>query len=170
MERATDKTRIMITESPTPMPVFRLPRLLHLWGRLTRGVTLGVRAAVIDARGHILLVRHTYVAGWQLPGGGVDAGETTEEAMRRELVEEAAIRLTAPPRLHGLFLNKHLGSRDHVAVFVAGAFTSETPSHPNREIAEAGFFPADALPEAATPATRRRIVEIVDGLPPAACW
>ncbi|MDR6951680.1 ADP-ribose pyrophosphatase YjhB (NUDIX family) [Ancylobacter sp. 3268] len=160
----------MLTESPTPMPVFRPPRLLHLWGRLTRGVTLGVRAAVIDAQGHILLVRHTYVAGWHLPGGGVDAGETAEEAIRRELVEEAAIRLTAPPRLHGLFLNTHLGSRDHVAVFVAGAFIAEAPCQPNREIAEAGFFPSHALPAATTPATRRRVVEIVEGLPPAAYW
>lgn len=44
------------------------------------------------------------------------------------------------------------------------------PPYPNREIAEAGFFPPDALPAATTPATRRRIAEIVYGHPPAAHW
>lgn len=150
-------------------PALRLPRLLHLWGRLTRGVTLGVRAAVIDPEGHILLVRHTYVAGWHLPGGGVDPGETAEEAVRRELMEEAAIRLTAPPRLHGLFLNTHLAARDHVAVFVAQGYEAGAAA-PDREIAEVGFFPPAALPAAATPATRRRLDEILRGRPPAPYW
>ncbi|MCB4769466.1 NUDIX domain-containing protein [Ancylobacter sp. Lp-2] len=161
---------IASTPSRTGLPSFRLSRLLHLWGRLTRGVTLGVRAAVIDPQGHILLVRHTYVAGWHLPGGGVDPGETAEEAARRELMEEAAIRLTEPPLLHGLFLNAHLGSRDHVAVFVSRGFDIGPPVHPNREIAETGFFPPQDMPAATTPATRRRIAEIVEKRPPAALW
>lgn len=47
-------------------------RLFHLFFILTRPVTLGARAMVIDADERVLLVRHTYAPGWHLPGGGVE--------------------------------------------------------------------------------------------------
>ena len=72
-----------------------------------RGVTLGVRAAVFDAEGRVFLVKHSYMPGWYLPGGGVDRGETMRQALERELMEEAGIRLTGPAMLFGLYLNRH---------------------------------------------------------------
>ena len=68
-------------------------------------MTLGVRGVVLDGDGKVFLVRHSYVAGWHLPGGGVEVGETFLEALRRELVEEGRIELTREPVLHGLFFN-----------------------------------------------------------------
>ena len=47
-----------------------LQRMADVVGRLTRGMTLGVRALVIDPDGRIFLVKHSYVSGWHLPGGG----------------------------------------------------------------------------------------------------
>src|SRR5712691_7848997 len=82
-----------------------LRRVLHLYWRFARGLTLGVRALVIDDKGRIFLVKHSYVSGWHLPGGGVEAGETLVEAVARELQEEGNIDITEPPRLHGMFFN-----------------------------------------------------------------
>ena len=71
-----------------------------------RGMTFGVRAAVFDAEGRVFLVKHSYMPGWYLPGGGVERGETMRQALDRELMEEAGIRLSAPATLFGLYLNR----------------------------------------------------------------
>lgn len=145
-------------------------RGLHLYFRLRRGMTLGVRAAVLGEAGEVLLVRHTYTPGWHMPGGGVEPDETLADALAKELREEANIALSGPATLHGIFLNRHVSVRDHVAVFVVRSFTQLAPKQPDREIAEARFFPLSALPEKTTPGTRRRLAEIVDETTPPAEW
>ena len=43
---------------------------------LFHALTVGVRGAIIDEHNRVFLVRHTYVRGWHLPGGGVEVGES----------------------------------------------------------------------------------------------
>jgi len=143
---------------------------LHRYWRVTRGLTLGVRGVVLDGEGRVFLIRHTYVPGWHLPGGGVEAGETALEALRRELLEEACIEIAGPPELVGVFFNAKVSQRDHVLVYAIRDFTVAGPKQPDREIAEAGFFPLDRLPEGTTEATRRRLAEIVSGHPVTESW
>src|SRR5829696_3546626 len=102
-------------------------RFLHVYWRFARGLTLGVRAIVVDGQGRVFLVRHSYVAGWHLPGGGVEAGETLMTALARELAEEGNIVLAETPPLHGVFFNSRVSRRDHVAVFIVRAFHQEGP-------------------------------------------
>ncbi len=153
---------------PPKTSAIRLPErvlrpFLHRCWRFARGLTLGVRGAVIDADNRVLLVRHTYAGGWHMPGGGVEARETVLAALARELEEEACVALTGPPRLHGVFFNRKVGKRDHVLVYVVRAFAVVAEKRPDREIAEIAFFPLDALPEATTAPTRRRLDEIAGG-------
>lgn len=147
-----------------------LRRIFHLYWRIARGMTLGVRGVVLDAEGKVFLIHHTYVSGWQLPGGGVETGETLLEALGRELMEEGRIELLAQPVLHGLFLNSHVSRRDHVAIYVIREFRQDRMPEPNREIAACGFFAIDALPADTTEGTRRRIAEVVHGEPPIPTW
>jgi 8-oxo-dGTP pyrophosphatase MutT (NUDIX family) len=149
-------------------PVLR--RVFHLYWWLARGMTLGVRAVVLDHENRVFLVKHSYVAGWHLPGGGVEVGETFMEALRRELVEEGRIELAEEPVLHGLFFNGHVSRRDHVAVYVVRRFTQDGLPEPNREIIACGFFAVTALPEATTQGTRLRIAEVLEGRARAATW
>ena len=126
-------------------------------------MTLGVRAVVLDGEGRVFLVKHGYVSGWHLPGGGVEVGETFRDALRRELAEEGQIELVGEPRLHGIFFNRHVSRRDHVAVYVVRDFRQDSLPAPNREIAACGFFGADALPADTTEGTRLRISEVLQG-------
>ena len=147
-----------------------LQRAVIALSRLKRGMTLGVRALVIDPERRIFLVKHSYVSGWQLPGGGVEPGETLIDALIRELREEGNLEPTAAPLLHGIFLNARLSSRDHVAVYVVRDFRALGAPVPNLEIIAHGFFALDELPGDTTAPTRARIIEVVGGLPIPEYW
>jgi ADP-ribose pyrophosphatase YjhB (NUDIX family) len=147
-----------------------LRRLLHVYWRFARAMTLGVRALVIDEEGRIFLVKHSYVRGWYLPGGGVETGETLSEALARELREEGNIEVTAPPQLHGVFHNSRESRRDHVALFIVRDFCQTAAPVPDREIIAHGFFALDALPNDTTAATRARIIEVLGGAPVSERW
>ncbi|PLX43987.1 MAG: DNA mismatch repair protein MutT [Hyphomicrobiales bacterium] len=140
--------------------IFRIT--LHPWWRLTRGLTLGVRAAVVDEAGRVLLVRHRYYPGWHFPGGGVEREETTQAALARELVEETGIELMGEAELHGLFANFINFKSDHVAVYVVRKW-QQGPWKPSLEIAEKKWVHPDALPDNVTGGTGRRIAEIFHG-------
>ncbi|MEH3116396.1 MAG: NUDIX domain-containing protein [Methylorubrum populi] len=149
-----------------------LQRLTLRAALLTRGMTLGVRGVAVDGQGRVCLVRHTYIGGWHLPGGGIEPGESGPAAMIREFREEAEV-VVGPDvalRLCGFFLNPRAQRRDHIALYIAPSFTVAGPKRPDREIAESGFFPLDALPPDTTRATRARLAEIRDGTTPAEFW
>ena len=138
-------------------------RGMHAAMLMTRPLTLGVRGLVEDANGGILLVRHTYVKGWHFPGGGVEPRETAAEALKREVEEEAAVRLTDAPRLLGVYLNRRLGARDHVLFFRCPVWEPHGEFKPGMEIAEARFFARHGLPDDLSRGTRRRIDELDRG-------
>jgi len=147
-----------------------LRRLLHVYWRFSRGLTLGVRGLVFDAQGRVFLIKHSYVAGWHLPGGGVEPGETLASALERELREEGNIELIGPAELYGIYWNRRIARRDHVALYVVRSFRQIAPPQPNREIIAHGFFPPEAFPEGTVAAARARVAEVLDGRPPAGIW
>lgn len=145
-------------------------RLMHFYWRFSRGLTLGVRAVVLNGDGRVFLIKHSYAEGWQLPGGGVEAGETLLEALARELAEEGNIELTGPPVLHGIYFHPFYSNRDHVTIYVVRNFRQTALPRPNREIVAHGFFPLDALPADTTTGTRARIAEVLTARPGPERW
>jgi 8-oxo-dGTP pyrophosphatase MutT (NUDIX family) len=147
-----------------------LRRVFHLYWRFARGMTLGVRGVVLDGENRVFLVKHSYVSGWHLPGGGVEVGETFCGALKRELMEEGRIEVSGEPVLHGVFFNSYASRRDHVAVYVVRQFRQDRLPEPNREIIDCGFFEASALPQDTTEGTRLRIAEVLENKAPIATW
>jgi 8-oxo-dGTP diphosphatase len=61
---------------------------------------VGVGGVVLDAEGRVLLARraHEPLKGeWSLPGGAVEVGETLEEAVAREILEETGVGVVVGP-------------------------------------------------------------------------
>lgn len=137
--------------------------------RWKRSLTLGARVAVIDSQNHFLLVKQSYAPGWLFPGGGVEFGETCEEAALRELHEEAEVTPRGPLALHGVFSNHARFPGDHLVVYTLRDFTWNGFT-PTREIVAARFFPPDALPDDTMDSTRRRIDEILGKAPLSLEW
>lgn len=145
-------------------------RTLHTYFLMSRGLTIGVRAIVRSGDGDFLLVRHTYTPGWHFPGGGVETGETTEQALSNELLQETGLQLVGKPVLHGVFHNNAVSKRDHVLAYLCDVKGSIENKPPSMEIAEIGFFDIGSLPSDTDLGTVRRMQEIVHGLPQSACW
>ncbi len=117
-------------------------RLRVRWWRWSGSAVRGCRVLVLDPAGQVLLIRHSYDAGrWMLPGGGLARGEAPESAALREVREEAGCRL-AP--VVALFRVDDPASQ-HETWLVAG-WSADAPLADGREIIEARFYPADALP------------------------
>ncbi len=159
---------------PSPLSRFRPNRLLtalfrSVW-RLRRGLTLGAQGAVIDRENRVLLVRHVYRPGWCFPGGGVEKGETLIEALARELDEEVGVTLTEAPTLHGVFSNSANFPGDHVALFVVRHWDRRGEYRRRGEIAEAGMFSWQELPERIERGTRARLAEIFEHAPIGSHW
>ena len=120
--------------------------------------------------------RHTYVPGWQFPGGGVEKGETgAEQALAREIEEgEGNVTLEGSATLLSLHHNRQASARDHVAVYLLRSFQGARPETggPDREIAGSRlFFPLDALPEETHPPPRGAgSPKLFDEQAPAAEW
>jgi ADP-ribose pyrophosphatase YjhB (NUDIX family) len=131
---------------------------------------LGVRLMARDAGGRVFLVRHSYLPGWHLPGGAVDAGETCREAAVREADEEGGLAFEGRPELFHIYRNTAGGRRDHIALFVVENARQSRPHRPSVEILGAVFFAPDALPGGITRGTRDRLREVLEGAAPSDEW
>lgn len=108
---------------------------------------------VLDADDRVLLMRRNGEDTWGLPGGGVEAGETWEQAARRECREETGWDVDLRGLL-GLYSDPATqiftypsGRTVHCvgAVFLASPRTRT--GTPDGEASELGWFSLDRLPD-----------------------
>lgn len=119
------------------------------WGLVLPRVTkpLVVAQAIVHSDAGVLLAVRGDLRGWELPGGAVEAGETPEAAVCREVWEETG--LIVEVERHVGDYERH-GFRPHTAKLylchqTGGALQS------NWETLELRWFPRDAIPQTLFP-------------------
>lgn len=112
------------------------------------GPSLCVDAIVerlVDGRPAILLIERRFPPpGWALPGGFVDAGESCEQAVLRELAEETGLKGQILQQLH-TYSNPQRDPRRQTATVVFAVASDDTPVAGD-DAGRAQFWPLDALP------------------------
>lgn len=124
-------------------------RLFPMWlqqvlSRLIRPLFQVFSAAVIfDQNNRILLVRLTYrrINPWGLPGGGLEYGESSEDAVIREVMEEIGLTV----EIERLLLNRTFAP-DKFALYYLCRITGGV-FQPSDEVCEYGYFSLNNLPD-----------------------
>lgn len=133
--------------------------LIKIKNKIIKPTTLGVRIMLLRGDS-ILLVKHTYLDSWYLPGGGVKIGETYDVAIKREVHEELGCELNNI-KLFGVYNNFFEYKNDSIVIFYTDDFVISGKK--DKEIENYRFFPQNKLPENTSRGTKRRIEELLNG-------
>ncbi|HWD49982.1 MAG TPA: NUDIX domain-containing protein [Rhizomicrobium sp.] len=117
----------------------------------------GATAIVEDGQGRVLLVRHTYMSDWRLPGGGVGRGEPPDVAVMRELEEEVNLLESTAPEFLALYTRRVLWFSNVVALYRVR--NARIDFKRNIEVRAAKFFDPKMPPPGTAPGSRRRLAE-----------
>lgn len=123
---------------------------------------VSVAALVTNAEGKILLVKSPW-RGWEYPGGLIEPGETFEEALHREVREEAGVEIEI---IGFVGICKNVGldivNIDFRARYAGGELAT------SEESTEVGWFTAEEAFEIITfPLTKKRLANMLSGDPDA---
>jgi 8-oxo-dGTP pyrophosphatase MutT (NUDIX family) len=126
-------------------------------------VRIGAAGVILDLDGGVLLVKQTYGRlNWELPGGGAEAGESPDDTVLREVLEETGLAV-AVLHMAGYYYY------DAAADFLHFVFRCEVcdrdavPRADLTEVSECRYWPRSALPRPISDFTVRRIDDAVAG-------
>ena len=122
--------------------------------RLPDVIRPGTTAVVLNELGEVLLEKRADNGFWGLPGGAVDVGESVEQAVKREVMEETAL-VVEVKRLVGVYSdprrnNIHTYPSGSVVNWVAIVFECvrvDGELRISNESTDIGYFHVDDLPE-----------------------
>jgi 8-oxo-dGTP diphosphatase len=119
---------------------------------------VSVAGLVTNDRGEILLVNSPW-RGWEYPGGLIEPGETFEEALRREIREEAGVEIEIL-RFVGICKNveKDIVNIDFACRYISGELTT---SEESTEVIWA--TPEKAMDMITFPLTKKRLANMLSG-------
>lgn len=119
---------------------------------------VSVAALVTNDQGEILLVNSPW-RGWEYPGGLIDPGETFQEALHREVREEAGVEIEITGFV-GICKNveRNIVNIDFTAKYVTGKLRT---SEESTEVIWA--TPEEAYNMISFPLTRKRLENMLSG-------
>ena len=120
---------------------------------------VSVGSVITDERGRVLLFKHVFRTGngWGIPGGFIKRGENPEDALRRELREEAGLELVEIK-----FARAHTFRRPQQLELIYRARAAGVPKTEGFEIASFAWRTREELRESLSPSQRRLIESVLD--------
>jgi 8-oxo-dGTP diphosphatase len=113
---------------------------------------VAVSALIFDDEGRVLLAHRRDIDWWNLPNGGMETGETVDEALQREVMEELGVSIEVG-QLVGVY-SKTL--KQEVVLAFRCRITNGVPA-PTAETRECRYFFPHELPPNTLPKHRQRI-------------
>jgi len=123
---------------------------------------IGVFALIFDDKGSILLGHRRDVDWWNLPGGGMEAGETVDEALLREVYEETRLEVEV-----GQLVGVYSKPQKQEVVLTFRCRVIGGTLQPTEETRESRYFAPGALPTNTLPKHRQRIEDALLNSPSA---
>ena len=119
---------------------------------------VSVAALVTNEEGKILLVNSPW-RGWEYPGGLIEPGETFQQALHREIREEAGVAVDITGFVGiGKNVEKDIVNIDFTCRYVSGELT---PSDESTEVIWA--TPEEAFDLITFPLTKKRLQQMLSG-------
>ena len=94
---------------------------------------IGVFALIFDDQGRILLGHRRDTDWWNLPGGGMELGETVDEAVRREVREETGLEAMQWRQILDMHLSNSV-TDERAVVYLATDLKQGAPSPEDTEV------------------------------------
>lgn len=121
---------------------------------LPQQILPAIAVVIFNSQGQVLLQKRRDTDRWAILSGHVEFGESVEEAVWREVLEETGLRAKIL-RFIGIYSyppTQTYHYQDRVAQYVTSYFECELlgdliPGYSNEETVELGFFSSDALPQ-----------------------
>ncbi|HEY7340829.1 MAG TPA: NUDIX hydrolase [Ktedonobacterales bacterium] len=116
--------------------------------------------AIIEQEGKYLLARRRDIGWWNLAGGGLENGETVDEGLAREIMEEIHLAVTIE-RVVGIYSKPR--KNEVVITFLCHPAPHAGKPRMSDEVSEVGWFAPDRLPDRFLPKHRQRLEDALLG-------
>jgi mutator protein MutT len=131
-------------------------------------IVCGASVILVNSNGEILLQKRRDNGCWGVHGGAVELGEETEEAAKRELLEETGLTANSL-ELFGVFSGKDMhyvypnGDEVYIIdiVYICRDYSGVLKAEQS-EVSELRFFAVDNLPENISPPQRKPLMRYVE--------